>query len=108
MPVTVPLTYYRVAGIPTQIPQKWNKTFYKWVNGTLSNLKKQVPLKEGKCTRHFCVSIQSLVSMNAARKHFVDNVIQSLQRRKLLLPITPHHTHPEDLSLYSHNTEKHK
>lgn len=23
---------------------KWNKTFYKWVNGTLSNLKKQVPL----------------------------------------------------------------
>ena len=45
--------------------------------------------------------------MNAARKHFVDNVIQSLQRRKLLLPISPHHMHPEDLSLTIHNTEKH-
>lgn len=64
-------------------------------------LKKQVPLKEGRCTRHFCVSIQSLVSMNAARKHFVDNVIQSLQRRKLLPPINPHHMHPEGLSLYN-------
>lgn len=41
MPVTAPLTDYCMAGIPTWIPQKWNETFYKWVNGTFPNYKKK-------------------------------------------------------------------